>query len=130
MPAPPIRRRGRDQRGITESAQLALVWPMLLLVTLGIIQAGIWIHGHQVAGRAAHAAADVASGSYGSDAEAASVAEGIARGAGLREVTVRVSSGSATAEVTVSGSAPVLLDLPLGRITATASAPLERVTRP
>ena len=102
----------------------------MLLVSLGIIQAGIWIHGHNVANRAAHAAADAASGSYGSSAEARQIAEGIARSGGLTDVDVRVSTGSAVADVTVTGNAPSLLDLPLRRIAETASAPVERVTGP
>lgn len=130
MRTPPTRRRAPDQRGITESAQFALIWPLLLLVSLGIIQAGIWIHGHNVATRAANAAADAASGSYGSAAEARQIAEGIARSGGLAAVEVSVSTGGTTVEVTVVGTAPSLLDLPLGHIQETASAPVERVTRP
>ena len=130
MGTSPCRRPPRGQRGVTESAQFALIWPLLLLVSLGIIQAGIWIHGHNVANRAAHAAADAASGSYGSSAEARQIAEGIARSGGLTDVDVRLSTGSAVADVTVTGNAPSLLDLPLGRIAETASAPVERVTRP
>lgn len=122
--------RSRGQRGITESAQFALIWPLLLLVSLGIIQAGIWIHGHNVANRAANVAADAASGSYGSSAEARQIAEGIARSGGLTDVDVQVSTSSTVVDVTVAGNAPTLLDLPLGRIHETASAPLERVTRP
>jgi Flp pilus assembly protein TadG len=120
----------RCQRGVTESAQFALIWPLLLLVSLGIIQAGIWIHGHNVANRAAHAAVDAASGSYGSSAEARQIAEGIARSGGLTNVEVQVSTSSTVADVTVAGTAPSLLDLPLGRIHESASAPVERVTRP
>lgn len=130
MGTSPCRRPSRGQRGVTESAQFALIWPLLLLVSLGIIQAGIWIHGHNVANRAAHAAADAASGSYGSPVEARQIAEGIARSGGLTDVDVRVSTGSTVADVTVTGNAPSLLDLPLGRIAETASAPVERVTRP
>src|SRR6187431_2281299 len=104
----PSRRHSCGQRGIAESAQFALIWPLLLLVSLGIIQAGIWIHGHNVANRAAHAAADAASGSYGSSAEARQIAEGIARSGGLTDVDVRVSTGSAFADVTVTGNAPSL----------------------
>ncbi len=130
MRTPSSRSRPRDQRGITESAQFALIWPLLLLVSLGIIQAGIWIHGHNVANRAANAAVDAASGSYGSSAEARQIAEGIARSGGLTAVDVRVSAGSTVTQVTVAGNAPTLLDLPLGRIHETASAPVERVTRP
>jgi Flp pilus assembly protein TadG len=107
-----------------------LIWPLLLLVSLGIIQAGIWIHGHNVAGRAANAAVDAASGSYGSTAEARQIAEGIARSGGLTSVDVNVSTGTTTVDVTVTGTAPTLLDLPFGTIHETASAPVERVTRP
>ena len=89
-----------------ESAQFALIWPMLLLVSLGIIQAGIWIHGHNVANRAANVAADEASGSYGSSAEARQIAEAIARSGGLTDVEVRVSTSSTVADVTVTGNAP------------------------
>lgn len=123
-------RRPVDERGVTESAQYALIWPVLLLVTLGIIQAGIWIHGHHVANRAANAAADVASGSYGSAAEAKQIATGIAHSGGLQSVSVSVSKTAAQVEVTVAGRTPTMLDLPLGQITETASAPVERVTRP
>lgn len=130
MHTPPTRRRVRDQRGVTESAQFALIWPVLLLVSLGIIQAGIWIHGHNVATRAANAAADAASGSYGTAGEARQIAEGIARSGGLKNVAVSVSAGGAIVAVTVSGTAPTLLDLPLGHIRETAHAPVERVTRP
>ncbi len=123
-------RRPADERGITESAQYALIWPVLLLVTLGIIQAGIWIHGHNVANRAANAGADVASGSHGSTGEAKQVAAGIARSGGLQEVAVTVSTNANRVEVTVAGRTPMMLALPLGQIRETASAPVERVTRP
>ena len=106
-----------------------MIWPLLLLVSLGIVQAGIWIHGHNVANRAANAAADAVSGSYGTAGEARQIAEGIARSGGLDDVRVSVSSGGTTVAVTVAGTAPTLLDLPLGRIHETASAPVERVTR-
>ena len=125
-----MKRRGRDQRGLSESTQWAVLWPLILLVSLGIIQAGIWIHGHNVATRAANAAADSASGSYGSTGEARQIAEGIASSGGLRDVAVTVSAGSSAVQITVTGHAPALLDLPLGTIHETASAPVERVTRP
>jgi Flp pilus assembly protein TadG len=127
---PRCTRWARDQRGVTESAQFALIWPLLLLVSLGIIQAGIWVHGHNVAQRAANAATDAVRGSYGSEADARQMAEGIARSGGLADVAISVSSSPSTVAVTVSGTAPTLLDLPLGRISETAAAPVERVTQP
>lgn len=125
-----MRIRVRDERGLVESVQHAVIWPVLLLVTVGIIQAGIWVHGHNVALRAAQAGVDAVRGSYGSVGEAGQVAGGIARGGGLAAVDVRVSRGTATVQVTVTGTAPAILDLGLGRITETASAPVERVTTP
>lgn len=130
MPTQRPRWGPRNQRGVTESAQFALIWPLLLIVSLGIIQAGIWIHGHNVVNRAANSAADAASGSYGSTGEARQIAEGIARSGGLEGVTITVSTSADRVDVTVEGTTPTMLDLPLGRISETASAPIERVTRP
>ncbi len=120
----------RNERGTSESVQLALIWPLLLLVTLGIIQAGIWIHGRQAALRAAIAAADVASGNTGSAAAADDLATKIAASAGLRSVQVTVDMSGPQVRVEVSGTSPAILDLPLGRITESAAAPRELRTDP
>ena len=119
-----------DQRGVTESVQLALIWPLLLLVTLGVIQAGLWIHGRQVALRAAAAAVDVASGREGSAGAASDVASGIARSAGLDAVDVEIQTSATQVRVVVSGQMPALLDLPLGQIRESAAAPRELVSDP
>ena len=110
--------------------QHALIWPALLLATLGIIQAGIWIHGHNVAVRAANAGADAARGSHGGSREAYEIANDIAVAGGLDEVRVTVRRGATEVAVEVTGRAPVMLDLGLARITETAAAPVERVTQP
>jgi Flp pilus assembly protein TadG len=120
----------RDERGLSESVQHAVIFPVLMLVTLGIIQAGIWTHGHTVALRAASAAVDIARGSHGSSAEAREMATGVTAAGGLRRVVVSVSTGNGRAEVTVSGEAPVLIDFGLGQVSEHASAPLERVSQP
>ena len=118
----------RDERGVSESVQWAVLWPVLMLVTLGIIQAGIFLHGRNVAQRAATAAVDAARGSYGSATDAEHLAEAIASSGGLTEVSVRVQRTGAVVNVDVSGYAPMIFDLDLGEVTATATAPLERVT--
>jgi len=120
----------RDERGVSESVQWAVLWPVLILVTLGIIQAGIFLHGRNVAQRAATAAVDAARGSYGSATDAEHLAEAIASSGGLTEVSVRVQRTGAVVNVDVSGYAPMIFDLDLGGVTATATAPLERVTQP
>lgn len=122
--------RARDERGLSESVQWAVLWPALMLLTLGIIQAGIFLHGRNVAQRAATAAVDVARGSHGSAADAQHLAANIATSAGLKDILVRVQRNGTTVSADVSATAPMIFDLRLGRISETASAPLERVTVP
>ena len=120
----------RDERGLSESVQWAVLWPLLMLLTLGIIQAGIFLHGRNVAQRAATAAADVARGSYGSAADAEHLGESIASSGGLKSISVRVQRTGTTVTADVSAYPPMIFDLDLGRIDETAVAPLERVTQP
>jgi Flp pilus assembly protein TadG len=122
--------KARDERGLSESVQWAVLWPALMLLTLGIIQAGIFLHGRNVAQRAATAAVDAARGSYGSAAEAEHLAANIASSGGLKNISVRVQRTGTTVSADVSASSPMIFDLQLGRITETATAPLERVTVP
>jgi Flp pilus assembly protein TadG len=125
-----VRIAARDERGLSESVQWAVLWPLLMLVTLGIIQAGIFLHGRNVAQRAATAAVDAARGSYGSAAEAQQLAETIAAAGGLKNISVRIQRIGTTVSANVSANAPMIFDLGLGRVTETATAPLERVTQP
>ena len=120
----------RDERGLSESVQWALLWPLLMLLTLGIIQAGIFLHGRNVAQRAATAAVDAARGSYGSAADAEQLGATIARSGGLRSISVQVQRTGSTVTADVSAYPPMIFDLELGRIDETAAAPLERVTQP
>ena len=122
--------RARDERGLSESVQWAVLWPALMLLTLGIIQAGIFLHGRNVAQRAATAAVDAARGSYGSAAEAEHLAANIASSGGLKNISVHVQRTGTTVSADVSASSPMIFDLRLGRITETATAPMERVTAP
>jgi Flp pilus assembly protein TadG len=122
--------RARDERGLSESVQWAVLWPALMLVTLGIIQAGIFLHGRNVAQRAATAAVDAARGSYGTMADAEHLAANIASSGGLKDISVRVQRTGTTVKADISASAPMIFDLRLGRIDETAAAPLERVTQP
>jgi len=121
---------GRDERGLSESVQWAVLWPALMLVTLGIIQAGIFLHGRNVAQRAATAAVDAARGSYGIPGNAQHLAESIASSGGLTNISVRVQRTGTAVTAEVSAYAPMIFDLHLGRINETAAAPTERITQP
>jgi Flp pilus assembly protein TadG len=120
----------RNERGLSESVQWAVLWPLLMLLTLGIIQAGIFLHGRNVAQRAATAAVDAARGSYGAVADAEHLAETIAGAGGLKDISVRVHRTGTTVSANVHGYAPMIFDLDLGWINETATAPLERVSKP
>jgi Flp pilus assembly protein TadG len=122
--------KARDERGLSESVQWAVLWPALMLLTLGIIQAGIFLHGRNVAQRAATAAVDAARGSYGSADEAEHLAANIASSGGLKNISVRVQRTGTTVSADVSASSAMIFDLRLGRVTETATAPMERVTVP
>jgi len=119
-----------DERGLSQSVQYVVIFPVLMLVTLGIIQAGISVHSHHVAIRAASAGADAAHGSYGSAADAQRVARYLAEAGGLADVGVTVTRRSGEVLVTVTGRAPLIFDIAAGRVKETARAPVERVTPP
>ena len=125
-----MRNLPRSERGVSESVQYALIWPVLMLVTLGIIQSGIWLHGRNVAQRAATAAADTARGTYGTSGDAETVARDIAQSGGLQEISVVVRRSPTAVTVVVHAQAALILDLGLSSLTETASAPVERVTQP
>lgn len=120
----------RHERGLSESVQWAVMCPLLLLLTLGIIQTGIYLHGRNVAHRAATSAVDSARGTYGTAAEAERVATSFAHAGGLRDVQVRVSRGAARVDVAVTARPVSILDIGIFRVRETASAPRERVTQP
>lgn len=123
-------RRGHDERGLSQSVQYAVIWPLLLLSTLGIVQAGVWLHGRNVAQRSAAAAVDVARGTYGTVAGARELAVDLAEAGGLTGVEVDVRRDPTQVEVVVSARSPGFLDVGLGRLREQASAPRERVTPP
>lgn len=116
----------KDERGLAESTQWALVLPTLLAVVLGLVQTGVWLYGRTVAAQAADAAADAAA--LGRPIEPAAVA--IASRGGLTEVVVRASRDTRMVTVTVSGRVPTFFDVGQGEVSGRAVVPLEQVTRP
>lgn len=122
-------RRSRTQRGLTQSTQFAIIFPLLMLVTLGIIQAGIWVHGHNVAIRAANAAADTTRGTYGTAVDGKEIAHDLASQGGLTRVTTDITKGPTEVLVTLTATIPMFFGFGLGSITETSSMPVERTTR-
>ena len=121
----PAQRIGHRDRGLSQSVQWALLTPLIVLMISGVVQAAVVLQAHQIAKSAAMAGAE-AEAWYGAPAgSGAAVAQRSAVGAGLREVTVRVTRSSGVATVTVSGSADLFLDFGQGRVSRTAVMPLE-----
>lgn len=117
-----------SERGVAESTQWALLIPALLLVVLGTIQAGVWLHGRTVAADAAGAAAEQVAWARASDAEAAALAGRIAGSGGLQSAEISVTRSAGAVRVSVVARAPMILDLGFGTVREHAVMPLEQVT--
>jgi Flp pilus assembly protein TadG len=118
-----------SERGVSESTQWALLVPALMLVMLGTIQAGLWLHGRNVASQAASAAAEQVAWGRGTDADAAAMGRRIAEAGGLVGASVRVERQTGAVRVVVTAQAPLIVDLGLGTVVEHALMPMER-TRP
>lgn len=119
-----------QQRGLSNSLQWAVLFPAVLLCTLGIIQVGVWVHGRNVAIEAANTAADLSRSFDADDATARSAAQRVAAVGGLSDVNLRIERGPTEVNVTFTGRIPMFFDVGLGAITEHAHAPVERVTTP
>ena len=118
-----------SERGVSESTQWALLIPVVLLVVLGTIQAGIWLFSRTVAGQAAGAAAEQVAWSRGSDGDAAAMARRIAGSGGLAGAQVQIERTAGNVRVTVSARPALILDLGFGPVTEHVLMPLEQVGR-
>ena len=117
-----------SERGVSESAQWALLIPVLMLVVLGSIQAGVWLHGRNVASQAAAAATEHVAWDRGSDTDAAAMARRIADAGGLTGAAVRIERSPGAVRAVITARVPLIIDLGLGAVTEHAVMPLE--TRP
>ena len=115
-----------SERGVSESTQWALLIPVLMLVVLGTIQAGIWLHGRTVAAQAAGAAAEQVAWARGSDGDAAAMGRRIAAAGGLQGAQVSIGRSAGSVRVTVTARAALIVDLGLGVVIEHAVLPLER----
>lgn len=127
-----VRRRARDDRG-SSTIEYAILFPVLLLVIMVGVQAGLFYHARSIA----HAAAE--EGARTAAAQTATAAMGEATGADfadrtgsglLTNVRVDVSRTSTTVTATVSGTASSLIPGTTWTVTQTVTRPVERVTPP
>lgn len=134
--AGPPGRRGREAGDRGESSiQMAIVFPFVILVTVAVVQAAMWIHARNIALTAAREGVAAARTYQSPDgAGAARARETLGRIAGDSLRGAAVSTGGSTAtdvSVTVTGSAPSMLPGLSGlSVSQSASAPRERWTQP
>ncbi len=113
------------ERGLSESVQLALLLPLILLTLLATIQGAVWLHGRNAVTNAAIAAAEVQAMQGSGAGSAQGVATRIAEDAGLTAVTVHTGGGAETVTVTVAARVPLVIDVDREVVQATASRPRE-----
>lgn len=118
----------RDERGLSESVQWAVLAPVLLMVLLGALQVALGWHARNVAFNAAAAAAE-AEAAYGSrPGDGRAAAQGVLRAGGLDGASVVVLPVGMHVRATVSGRAPlVVAELGIGRVEQSVTVPRERV---
>ena len=129
-----LRTRARDERG-SVSLELAVVFPVVLLLIFGTVQGALYYHARNVALAAAQEGVVDARVESGSAGAGVARAQGFLADAGGSSVLLNaaVSSDRSATEVTITvrGVAPsVLPGLSGFSLTQSASGPLERVTAP
>ena len=118
----------RSERGVSESLQLAVITPALLLCVLGLIQTGVWIHGRQVLHSAASAAAEAESVTGAPVGSGQAAARQVAGGT-IVDLEVSVVRSITRVDVTVTGRVPIFFDVGQGQLRAQAASPVEGTTR-
>lgn len=127
------RRSGRERGAAT--LELVVIFPVVLLITFGVIETALWYHARNVALAAAEEGVRVATGDGGSLGAGVDEATDFALRAGaddvLSGVAVRADGGATEVTITVSGHSLSLFPGWSGHeVAQTASGPVERFTSP
>ena len=121
-------RSRRPERGST-TVEITVLLPVVMLLLMSVVQAGIYFHTRAVATTAARKAVTAARIEDGTGGDGQLVAEQFLdqNGAALLSQAVNVTRSDSTATATVSGDvASVLFGFPFS-VTVTVDAPVERV---
>lgn len=124
------RRRSPHDRG-SATVEVAVALPVVMVLLVMVVQAGVYFHTRAVVTTAAHKGVDTARTEEGSLGQARSVTEAFLdrNAGGLESRRVDVTRTADRAEVTVAGEVTSLVfGLDIFQVRVTAGAPVERVT--
>ena len=96
------------ERGVSESLQWSLVWPVVLLVVVAVIQTAVVLQARATVTEAARAAVRVQALRRSRAGEAVATARDVARASKVTDVTVTVSTTDSLIRVDVEGRAAAL----------------------
>lgn len=122
---PRLRRRPRDDGGVT-ALLVAMLMPAVLLLVILVVQAGLYYHAHQRATAAADRAVAAARTPTGTESDGQQAAQLFLDGAPLDGASVAVDRGAEQVEARVTGYAPQLVPGFSWLVEASAVAPAER----
>ena len=126
--------RARRDRGAS-SVELAIVAPLVIILTMLFVQTAIWFHARQVAQTAVDQGARASRAFGGSDAEGVQTAErffDLAGGPRVTEGTVQITAGRTAETVSMRLKTNCVSVIPGARlpVEAVAGGPIERFVLP
>lgn len=122
-------RRGTGQRGLSQSVQFALLFPLVLMLFFIALQWAMYAWASAIALAAAQDGARAASGYEASEASGRKAAAEAITGDVLRDPTVTVDRSATLTTVTVRGRAIAIFGVPVLTVSRSASVATERLTR-
>lgn len=112
------------ERGMSESLQWAVLAPMIMLLLLGLIETGVWLHGRSIVQQAALTAAETQALVGAPSSSAESTVEQMTDE--LESVHTYCITTEADVTVTVTADIPLPLDFGFGQVTVSATRAKER----
>jgi len=111
---------------MSESVQWAVLTPLIMLLIIGVIQAGVVLAARTTVRQAALAAAETLAITGSAGGSASAVAARVAASGGLASVNVTTSIDGGVAHVHVEAHAPLFFDIGQGSVGADAVMPMEQ----
>jgi len=123
-------RRGRDDRG-SVTVESVILFPVVLLIIFGSIQAGLYYYGRSIASAAAEQGLQAARAEKGTAGDGATRAQDFLTTSSkgiLTDTAVRPARDAVTATITVTGQTPSLVPGMTFTVSQSASGTVERIT--